>query len=82
MNKPCVQHKLAFKDWDTPELRGMMQHGVKFRKCLKCRWIIKKPIVKDKFWEDVRSDSDDVMSGLAESNNMSVDEYKEIMGID
>jgi len=38
--KPCIKHKIAFPSWKMAEVVGMIGHGVYFKKCKKCNWVI------------------------------------------
>ena len=38
--KPCPSHRLAFPGV-IPEVFGMQKHGVKFKQCGRCGWVIK-----------------------------------------
>lgn len=45
---PCKNHKLAFLNQDAPEIKGMEKHGVGFKHCFMCGWIIINKMVKYK----------------------------------
>ena len=39
-DEPCINHRFAAPEWDTPEVMGMQKHGVRFEQCPKCKWIL------------------------------------------
>ena len=39
-SKPCKSHHFAAPDWDTPEVMGMQEHGIRFEQCGVCGWIL------------------------------------------
>lgn len=40
--KPCIKHKLAFKVWKDKTRQGMAKHGIKFKYCPTCDWVVQK----------------------------------------
>ena len=47
--RPCRNHSQAYPSWNLPEVKGMSNHNIRFKKCGNCGWIIRDKMVVYKY---------------------------------